>query len=125
MESIKEKTKEAFDIMKSEFHYKNIMQAPKIEKVVISCGVGSQKDKKKLDLIEDRLLKITGQKPVRKGAKISIAKCEKGILSVCKSLCVDRECMIFWTDWSILHFLARKIFEESQQMQLMKWVTTL
>ncbi|KKR46206.1 MAG: 50S ribosomal protein L5 [Candidatus Zambryskibacteria bacterium RIFCSPLOWO2_12_FULL_39_45] len=73
MESIKEKTKEAFDIMKSEFHYKNIMQAPKIEKVVISCGVGSQKDKKKLDLIEDRLLKITGQKPVRKGAKISIA----------------------------------------------------
>ena len=59
--------------MKSEFGYKNVMQAPKIEKVVISCGVGSQKDKKKLDIIEDRLSKITGQKPVRKGAKISIA----------------------------------------------------
>ena len=49
------------------------MQAPKIEKVVISAGVGSQKDKKKLDLIEDRLSKITGQRPVKKGAKISIA----------------------------------------------------
>ena len=73
MESIKQKTKKAFEAMKSDFHYKNIMQAPKIEKVVVSAGVGSLKDKKKIDLVEDRLSKITGQKPVRKGAKISIA----------------------------------------------------
>ncbi|MBI4155689.1 MAG: 50S ribosomal protein L5 [Candidatus Zambryskibacteria bacterium] len=73
MKSIKEKIKEAFDVLKEEFGYKNPMQAPKIEKVVVSSGVGKQKDKKKLDLIEDRLSKITGQKPIRKGAKISIA----------------------------------------------------
>lgn len=73
METIKNKTKTAFDALKSEFGYKNAMQAPKIQKLVISCGVGSQKDKKKLDLIADRLSKITGQKPARKGAKISLA----------------------------------------------------
>ncbi|MFZ2621181.1 MAG: 50S ribosomal protein L5 [Minisyncoccia bacterium] len=73
MESIKSKTEKAFETLKGEFGYKNAMQAPKIEKVVVSCGVGSQKDKKKLELVADRLAKITGQKPVRKGAKISIA----------------------------------------------------
>ena len=73
MESIKSKTAKSFEALKGEFGYKNAMQAPKIEKVVVSCGVGSQKDKKKLDLILDRLSKITGQRPVKKGAKISIA----------------------------------------------------
>ena len=73
METIKQKTKNAFDILKADFGYKNPMQAPKIEKVIVSSGVGSLKDKKKLDVVEDRLAKITGQKPVRKGAKISIA----------------------------------------------------
>lgn len=73
MKSIKEKTKEAYDAMKGEFHYKNAMQAPKVLKVVVSSGVGSFKDKKKIDLAEDRLSKITGQKPVRKGAKQSVA----------------------------------------------------
>ena len=73
MESIKEKTGKAFGTLKADFGYKNAMQAPKITKVTISSGVGSQKDKKKIELIADRLSKITGQKPVRKGAKISIA----------------------------------------------------
>ena len=73
MKSIKEKTKESYSVLKAEFGYKNAMQAPRIQKVVVSAGVGGMKDKKKLDLIEDRLSKITGQKPVRKGAKISIA----------------------------------------------------
>jgi large subunit ribosomal protein L5 len=73
METTKTKVSTAFEALKSEFGYKNAMQAPKIEKLVISCGVGSQKDKKKLDLIADRLSKITGQKPARKGAKISLA----------------------------------------------------
>ena len=71
--SIKEKTTKAFETMKSDFGYKNKMQAPKIQKVIISAGVGSFKDKKKIDLAEDRLSKITGQKPVRKGAKQSVA----------------------------------------------------
>ena len=73
MESTKSKTANAFDTLKGEFGYKNKMQAPKIEKLVVSAGVGSVKDKKKIELIADRLSKITGQKPVKKGAKISIA----------------------------------------------------
>ncbi|KKR65836.1 MAG: 50S ribosomal protein L5 [Parcubacteria group bacterium GW2011_GWB1_40_5] len=73
METIKIKTKKAYEALKSEFHYKNAMQAPKIQKVVVSCGVGSIKDKKKVELVADRLSKITGQKPARKGAKQSVA----------------------------------------------------
>jgi len=73
METIKQKTAKAFEALKGEFGYKNAMQAPRIEKVVISSGVGSQKDKKKIELIADRLSKITGQKPARKGAKQSVA----------------------------------------------------
>jgi large subunit ribosomal protein L5 len=70
---LKEKTKEAYKVLKEKRGYKNVMQTPHIQKVVISAGVGSFKDKKKIDLAEDRLAKITGQKPARKGAKQSVA----------------------------------------------------
>lgn len=73
MESIKIKTGKAFEALRADFGYKNPMQAPKIMKVVVSSGVGSLRDKKKVELVADRLSKITGQKPARKGAKISIA----------------------------------------------------
>ncbi len=73
MKSIKEKIKESYKSLSGDLGLKNVMQAPRIEKVVVSTGVGSIKDKKKLDLVEDRLSKITGQKPVRKGAKVSIS----------------------------------------------------
>lgn len=73
MESIKVKSKKGFDALKGDFGYINVMQAPRIEKVVVSVGVGSKFDKKKVELVADRLSKITGQKPSRRGAKISIA----------------------------------------------------
>ncbi len=73
METIKDKIKKAYGLMKDEFGYINAMQTPKIEKISVSAGVGSFKDKKKIDLVVDRLSKITGQMPVRKGAKQSIA----------------------------------------------------
>ncbi len=73
MKTTKEKVKESFNALKADFGYKNAMQAPRIQKVVVSSGVGSMKDKKKIDLVENRLTRITGQKPSRKGAKISIA----------------------------------------------------
>jgi large subunit ribosomal protein L5 len=41
--------------------------------VVISCGFGSVKDKKKVELIADRLAKITGQKPAVRTTKKAIA----------------------------------------------------
>ena len=81
--SVKEKIAKAYDSMKADFGYTNKMQAPKIQKVVVSVGVGSQKDKKKIELIASRLEKITGQKPANRVAKKSIAtfKVREGDLS--------------------------------------------
>lgn len=73
MISVKEKDKNAFEKMKEKFGYKNRMETPHLVKIVVSAGVGSFKDKKKLDVVADRLTKITGQKPAKKGAKISIS----------------------------------------------------
>ena len=66
MENLKEKSKTMPG-------YKNPMQAPRVLKVVISTGVGSFKDKTKFKVVEDRLARITGQKPAPRGAKVSIA----------------------------------------------------
>lgn len=73
MKSVKELEKKAYDSLKGEFGYKNPMQAPRLVKVVLSAGIGSLKDKKKIELITDRLTKISGQKPALRGAKKSIA----------------------------------------------------
>ncbi len=73
MISIKEKQKKAFAHLKSQFGYKNVMQAPKLVKVIVTTGVGKVADKKKKELISDRLAKITGQKVAPRQAKKSIA----------------------------------------------------
>ncbi len=73
VKTLKIKQTEAAKVMKTEFSLDNAMQSPRIMKVVVSAGVGSFKDKKKTELAGDRLAKITGQKPVLKGAKKSIA----------------------------------------------------
>src|SRR4051812_498038 len=70
METLKTKVNKGFEVLKG---YKNKMQSPRLVKVVISVGVGSLKDKNKMKVIEDRLLRITGQKAAPRGAKISIA----------------------------------------------------
>lgn len=74
MELIQEKQKNAFKTLKEGFGWSNVMQTPRIEKVVVSVGVGKMmKDKAKVELVADRLGKITGQKPATRGAKKSIA----------------------------------------------------
>jgi len=73
MESVKVIQKKVYETMKGAFGYTNAMQAPRLTKVVVSAGVGSVKDKKKMELIVNRLEKITGQKPAVRGAKKSIA----------------------------------------------------
>jgi len=73
MITLKEKQNKAFEILKDKFGYKNVMQSPKLVKIIVSSGTGSQKDKKRKELIGDRLNKITGQKVAEKGAKKSIA----------------------------------------------------
>ena len=83
MKSVTQKEKEAYKFLKETFGYKNIMQSPRIEKVVINCGVGSVSDKKKLEAIAKKLSLITGQKPSTQNAKKSIAgfKVREGQLS--------------------------------------------
>jgi large subunit ribosomal protein L5 len=73
METLKHKTEKAFTSLQEVHGYTNKMQAPRIQKVVISVGVGSIKDKNKITLIADRLAKITGQKAAPRTAKIAIA----------------------------------------------------
>ncbi len=73
MKTIKEKVAASFDSFKGEFGYTNKMQAPKLVKVMVSSGVGSVLDKKRKEMIGDRLAKITGQKPKKTNAKKSIA----------------------------------------------------
>ncbi len=62
-----------FDSLKETFSYTNVMQTPKIEKVIVSTGVGKIDDKKKIALIQDRLAQITGQKASPRAARMSIA----------------------------------------------------
>ena len=60
--------------LKEEFDHKNVMAVPRLSKVVVNVGLGhSLKDPKFLDIAESTILKITGQKPVRKKAKKSIS----------------------------------------------------
>ena len=65
--------KKTYEALKTELGYTNVMQAPKVTKVVVTTGVGSVKDKKKLEVILDRLARITGQAPATRTAKKAIA----------------------------------------------------
>lgn len=65
---------DTFSALKDAFAYTNVMQAPRVVKIVVSTGVGKvNKDKKRLDLIVDRLARITGQAPALRAAKKAIA----------------------------------------------------
>ncbi len=73
METTLSKVKTAYTALKDTFGYTNVMQAPKIDKVVVSIGTGRVSDKHREALIQDRLARITGQKPAPRAAKQSIA----------------------------------------------------
>ncbi len=60
--------------MKERFHYENVMQVPRLEKIVINMGIGDAiADAKALDAAVGDLTTIAGQKPVITRAKKSIA----------------------------------------------------
>jgi len=66
--------KEVVPALMKEFEYKSIMQAPRIEKVVINIGLGEAMDNPKaLEAAVNDLATITGQKPVTTKARKSIA----------------------------------------------------
>ncbi|MGB9809486.1 MAG: 50S ribosomal protein L5, partial [Caldanaerobacter sp.] len=83
MSRLREKyEKEVVPALMEKFGYKNIMQVPKLEKVVINIGVGEAKENPKaLEAAMNDLMMISGQKPVVTRAKKSISnfKIRKGM----------------------------------------------
>ena len=60
--------------LKQHFNYKNVMEIPRLEKIVINMGLGDCKDNAKaLELAVEELTTIAGQKPLVTKAKKSIA----------------------------------------------------
>ena len=73
--------------MTEQFGYKNVMQVPKIDKIVINMGVGdATQDKKLVDTAAAEMALIAGQKPVICKAKKSVAvfKLREGMPIGCK-----------------------------------------
>ncbi|MBE3571580.1 MAG: 50S ribosomal protein L5 [Moorella humiferrea] len=75
MARLKEKyLKEIRKHMQEKFGYKNVMEIPKLEKIVVNMGVGeATQNPKAIDSAVQDLMAITGQKPVVTKAKKSIA----------------------------------------------------
>ncbi|WP_158747548.1 50S ribosomal protein L5 [Acidisphaera sp. L21] len=73
--------------LQEQFGYKNPMQVPRLEKIVINMGVGEAAgDQKKLDAAVAEMMLISGQKPVKTLAKKAIAgfKIREGLAIGCK-----------------------------------------
>ena len=78
---------EVVPAMQAKFQYKNVMQIPKLVKVVVNMGVGKAKDDSKaLDNAMRDLGIITGQKPIATRARKSVAnfKIRQGMNIGCK-----------------------------------------
>lgn len=88
MPRLKDKYKqEVMPAMMKKFGYQNVMQIPRLEKVVINMGVGEAiQNPKALDAAIGDLVRISGQKPVITKAKKSIAgfKLRTGMSIGCK-----------------------------------------
>jgi large subunit ribosomal protein L5 len=95
--------------MVEKFGYKNVMQVPKIEKIVINMGVGeATQDKKKVDAAVAEMALIAGQKPVVCKAKKSVAqfKLREGMPIGCK-VTLRRERMYEFLDRLVTIALPR------------------
>ncbi|NIA09804.1 MAG: 50S ribosomal protein L5 [Nitrospiraceae bacterium] len=74
--------KEVLPLLTEKFGYKNVMQVPRISKIVVNMGVGeAAQNIKALENAMNDLMLITGQKPIIRRAKKSIAafKLRKGV----------------------------------------------
>ena len=79
---------EIVDAMIQKFGYKNIMEVPKLDKIVVNMGVGEAKENAKiLDAAMSDMEAITGQKAVVTRAKNSVAnfKIREGMAIGCKT----------------------------------------
>lgn len=87
MSRIKEKyKKEVIPILKEKFGYKNDLAVPKLEKIVINMGIGdASSNPKALEAAVEALRALTGQHPIKRPARRSIAgfKIRKGMIVGC------------------------------------------
>ena len=89
MSRLKEQYKnEVVDAMMKKFGYKNVMEVPKLDKIVVNMGVGEAKENAKLlEAAMKDMETITGQKAVATKAKNSVAnfKIREGMAIGCKT----------------------------------------
>ena len=117
---------EIIDAMIKKFGYKNIMEVPKLDKVVINMGVGEAKDNAKaLDSAVADMEKITGQKAVLTRAKNSVAnfKIREGMAIGCKVTLRGEKMYEFVS--STWHCLVYVTLEELIRTHSTEEVTTL
>jgi large subunit ribosomal protein L5 len=72
--------------LRQKFNYKNVMEVPRLEKVVVNIGVNEAKqDMKFMNVAMEELTTITGQRPLLKRAKKSVAgfKVREGMPVAC------------------------------------------
>ena len=95
--------------MMEKFGYKNRMEIPRLDKIVINMGVGeATQDKKKVEVAAREMERIAGQKPVITKAKTSIAqfKLREGMPIGCK-VTLRRERMYEFLDRLVTIALPR------------------
>ena len=95
--------KEVRPQLQKRFNYKNVMQVPRIEKIVLNMGVGdATENAKNVDVALEEMTKIAGQKPVVRRAKKAISnfKLRAGMAIGC-SVTLRR--------WHMYEFLDRLI----------------
>jgi len=79
----KQFTNEIVPKLKEVFKFSSVMQVPRLDKVVLNVGVGkSLKDAKHIEVVENTLIRISGQRPVKTLAKKAISnfKTRKGLV---------------------------------------------
>ena len=79
--------KNVFPALQEKFHYANVMEVPKLEKITLNMGLGDVKDNSKLlELAVAEMAKIAGQAPVVTKSRKSIAnfKVREGMAVGCK-----------------------------------------
>lgn len=84
--------------LKEEFSYKSIMQSPRLEKIVISSGVGDViQNRKRLDSVQEEVSLIAGQRAVITKAKKSISnfKLREGMPIGVKVTLRDKQMYVF------------------------------
>lgn len=100
---LKEYREQIVPDLKKKFKYKNIMQVPKLSKIVVNMGVGEAIDNNKLlELATDEMMIITGQRP-------AISRSKKAISNFKLRIGMPIGCFVTLRGWRMYEFLERLV----------------